>query len=70
MLPNCKAKAEQIVLDRDTYEDKITVNVPHSHKAPNDQLRKKHMFFHVMRKRMQHDKTLNIRSIYEQVCIQ
>ncbi|KRT84220.1 zinc-finger associated domain containing protein, partial [Oryctes borbonicus] len=70
VLPNCKAKAEQTLLEKDTYEDKISVKVPHSHKAPNDQLRKKHMFFHVMRKRMQHDKTLNIRSIYEEVCNQ
>ncbi|KAI4455840.1 hypothetical protein MML48_8g00009394 [Holotrichia oblita] len=70
VLPNCKAKAEQTLLESDTYEDKITVKVPHSHKPPNNQLRKKHMFFHVMRKRMQHDKTLNIRSIYEEVCNQ
>ncbi|GJQ81706.1 hypothetical protein Trydic_g9148 [Trypoxylus dichotomus] len=70
VLPNCKAKAEQTLLDKDTYEDKISVKVPHSHKAPSDQLRKKHMFFHVMRKRMQHDKTLNIRNIYEEVCNQ
>ncbi|XP_025837118.1 uncharacterized protein LOC108735060 isoform X2 [Agrilus planipennis] len=68
-VPNCGAHAEQKIIG-DTFDNYLVVKIPHNHPSPNEATKKKQMFLSVMRRKIQTDKTLNIRSIYEDVCLQ
>lgn len=70
VLPSCNSAASQKLLESFLFEDLIEVESPHNHLPGDVQENKKLMFLNVMRKKMQNDKTLNLRSIYEEVCTQ
>ncbi|KAJ8948022.1 hypothetical protein NQ318_003355 [Aromia moschata] len=67
VLPACHALAVQNKV-ASFYTSQITVQKPHSHKRPDEVEKKKQMFYYVMKRKMQSDKTLNFRSVYEEVC--
>uniref|UniRef100_A0A1Y1JWE8 Uncharacterized protein n=1 Tax=Photinus pyralis TaxID=7054 RepID=A0A1Y1JWE8_PHOPY len=69
-LPTCSAQAKQKRLENGDPAAELEVLSAHNHPAPDELIRKKQMFFCVMRKKMQTDRTLNIRIIYEDACIQ
>nr|XP_022906669.1 uncharacterized protein LOC111418369 [Onthophagus taurus] len=60
--PNCKSRAKEFIAT-----SQLNLEIGHNHKKPSEETRKKHMFFHVMRKKMQLDKNLNIRLMYEEI---
>ncbi|KAK5641797.1 hypothetical protein RI129_010344 [Pyrocoelia pectoralis] len=69
-LPTCSAQAKQQILENGSSSDEVEVLTTHNHPAPDEVTKKKQMFFCVMRKKMQTDRTLNIRIIYEDAVIQ
>ncbi|KAJ8922979.1 hypothetical protein NQ315_001527, partial [Exocentrus adspersus] len=68
VIPACKALAIQNRIKPNLYNLVVTVERPHNHKPPDDAEKKKQMFYYVMKHKMQCDKTLNFRSIYDEVC--
>lgn len=70
ILPSCKSLGEQKIVDDDLYEGQVFVKVPHNHEPALEDEKKKQIFFHAMRRRMQNDKSLNIRNVYEEVCLE
>lgn len=48
-------------------ENSVLVKVPHNHKVETGDNLKKQMFVYVLTGRIQRDKTLNIRAIYEEI---
>ncbi|KAF5270622.1 hypothetical protein FQA39_LY01360 [Lamprigera yunnana] len=69
-LPTCASQGKQLVNDNGDISTIVHVTTPHNHPAPNEAAKKKQMFLCLMRKKMQTDRTLNIRHIYEDACIQ
>lgn len=50
------------------FDTKVNVKIPHNHSPPSPEERRKQIFLHLMRRKMQSDKTLNFRSVYEEFC--
>lgn len=69
-VPTCPALAKQLVNANGEPSLIVEVTSPHNHPAPVETAKKKQMFLCLMRKKMQSDRTLNIRIIYEDACIQ
>lgn len=67
VLKTCKAKTEQNLSKNGCLEDIAAVKVPHNHKRETEDNIRRQMFIYSMTRRIQHDKTLNIRSIYEEM---
>lgn len=69
-MPLCPAFGQQKIMEDGNFEDKVEIKLPHNHQPPDDNTKKKQMFFSIMKKKMQNDRTLNIRNIYEDFCKQ
>lgn len=59
----CKSVATN---NKDT--DVIAVKVAHNHSPPDKNEQEKQIFLHMMHRKMQRDKSLNFRSVYEEFC--
>ncbi|KAJ8975669.1 hypothetical protein NQ317_003168 [Molorchus minor] len=68
VLPSCNALAVQNKLDSNEYSTEMTVEKHHAHMRPSTSEKKRQMFYYVMKRKMQSDKTLNFRSVYDEVC--
>ncbi|XP_018566110.1 uncharacterized protein LOC108907076 isoform X2 [Anoplophora glabripennis] len=68
VLPACHALGVQNRIKPTVYSSEITVQRPHNHRRPDEAEKKKQMFYYVMKRKMQSDKTLNFRSVYDEVC--
>lgn len=66
----CPSFGQQRVYDGETADEKVHVRIPHNHPPPDENTRKKQMFFSIMKRKMQNDRSLNIRNIYEDFCKQ
>lgn len=69
-MPLCPSFGQQNILDDDTVDDKVEVKIPHNHTPPDTNTKKKQMFFCIMKRKMQNDRSLNIRNIYDDFCKQ
>ncbi|KAF5272618.1 hypothetical protein FQR65_LT17318 [Abscondita terminalis] len=69
-VPTCSAQGRQQVDSNGEPSLIVEVTSSHNHPAPSEATKKKQMFLCLMRKKMQTDRTLNIRVIYEDACIQ
>jgi hypothetical protein len=68
LVTKCRATAQQTMIEPGLFENKVFVKIAHNHPPPSDEERRKQMFLHLMRRKMQSDKTLNFRSVYEEFC--
>lgn len=64
----CTATAEHKRIDDDSYEDEILVTVAHNHKPISKMEQKVSIFYHIVKKKLQLDKTINIRNLYDHFC--
>lgn len=62
IIPTCKSVAEQCY----PLENYINVTIPHNHPPPDEDNMKKQMFLNVLKKYLT-DRTVNIRSLYEEL---
>lgn len=70
MAPSCAAVGDQELLEDGEFENELRVLEPHNHLPPDENTIKRQMFYNIMKKKMQNDRTLNIRNIYEDCCEQ
>lgn len=70
ILSTCDSVAEQKQLEADLFDEMVDVTVPHNHPKEYDVNRHKQVFFSIIKKRMQNDKTVNIRNLYQDICLQ
>lgn len=70
VVPLCPSFGQQKIFDANSFDDKVDVKIPHNHLPPDRNTIKKQMFFSVMKRKMQNDRSLNIRNIYEDFCKQ
>lgn len=69
LLPSCNARGVQKKIEgSNLYSNDVRVLVAHDHNPPTDAEKKKQMFFYVMKRKMQSDKTLKFKSVYDEVC--
>ncbi|VEN47876.1 unnamed protein product [Callosobruchus maculatus] len=68
ILPTCQATAVQQKLRPNTYSTEAKVTVPHNHEKASEADKKKQMFFSIMRRKLQSDKGINFKNIYETAC--
>ncbi|RZC37429.1 uncharacterized protein BDFB_000543 [Asbolus verrucosus] len=68
LVTRCRATAEQTMVEPGKFEDKVLVKVAHNHQPPTEEDRRRQMFLHSMRRKMQSDRMLNFRSVYEEFC--
>ncbi|XP_044272549.1 uncharacterized protein LOC123016304 [Tribolium madens] len=68
LIGKCRASAEQTTPESGIVDSKVVVKVGHNHPAPSSEERRKQIFLHLMRRKMQSDKSLNFRSVYEEFC--
>lgn len=69
ILASCPALAQQTMIRPRFCGPKVLVYKAHNHEAPSRKEIKKQMFYYVMKRKMQSDKTLDFRSVYEEVCL-
>ncbi|KAL3274269.1 hypothetical protein HHI36_015678 [Cryptolaemus montrouzieri] len=65
---SCSAVASQKLLSTGKFENRACVKTAHNHHQLTSTEIKKQMFYYVMKKKMQADKGLNFRSVYDQIC--
>ncbi|KAJ3653494.1 hypothetical protein Zmor_012743 [Zophobas morio] len=68
IVTKCKATAQQTMTKTGVYDSNVWLKDDHNHPAPSVDDRKKQMFLHMMRRKMQYDKSLNFRNVYEEFC--
>ncbi|XP_971707.2 uncharacterized protein LOC660378 [Tribolium castaneum] len=68
LIGKCRASAEQTLPESGIVDPKVVVKIGHNHPAPSPEERRKQIFLHLMRRKMQSDKSLNFRSVYEEFC--
>ncbi|CAH1154714.1 unnamed protein product [Phaedon cochleariae] len=68
LTPNCPSSGYQWKTQDGKFAREVTILKPHNHKRVNVAERKKQMFHYVMRKKVQSDKTINFKGVYEDVC--
>lgn len=56
------------MLVNDTFESRANVFIAHNHHPQTTSEIKKQMFYYIMKKKMQADRGLNFRNIYDQIC--
>lgn len=70
ILSTCDSVAEQKQLETDFFDEMVEVTVPHNHPKECDVNRQKQVFFSIIKKRIQNDKMVNIRNLYQDICSQ
>lgn len=65
---SCPARAVQRILAPDFFDNKANVTVPHTHHPLTSTEIKKQMFYYIMKKKMQADRGMNFRNIYDKLC--
>nr|CAH7764105.1 unnamed protein product [Callosobruchus chinensis] len=67
IVSTCQATAVQ-VLESGKYSAEANVIVPHNHRRDNEADKRKHMFFSIMRRKVQSDKEMNLKDTYKIAC--
>ncbi|CAG9831750.1 unnamed protein product [Diabrotica balteata] len=69
LLPSCSAQGLQEKPEGSfTYNKEVHIYVAHNHSPPNEAEQTKQMFFYVMKRKMQSDKTLKFKHVYDDIC--
>ncbi|CAH0563624.1 unnamed protein product [Brassicogethes aeneus] len=65
---SCQSMAVQKKITSASFENYVSVEIAHNHAKPSEKEMKKLMFYNVMKRMVQNDKTMNFKSVYEEVC--
>ncbi|XP_044758768.1 uncharacterized protein LOC123316650 [Coccinella septempunctata] len=65
---SCPSKATQKLISNEIFENRAAVTVAHNHHPLTSTEIKKQMFYYIMKKKMQADRGMNFRNIYDQIC--